>query len=143
CNVAAQTIQRLVAPITRSPNSVPGAKVFTGAGRCIEDSATPCDPGAAGSCGKGHTCSPTVGDAARTTCQRAHGVCRRDTDCPRGATCRPRLVVATATDSDADGIPDPFDNCPTVANPDQLDSDGDGLGDACDSEPAVGLRSAP
>jgi hypothetical protein len=37
-----------------------------------------------------------------------------------------------ALDSDGDGYPDSFDNCPDVANPDQVDSDGDGIGDACD-----------
>ena len=37
--------------------------------------------------------------------------------------------------SDGDGVPDDFDNCINVANPDQLDSDGDLIGDACDPEP--------
>jgi len=36
-------------------------------------------------------------------------------------------------DVDADGIGDPCDNCPLVANPHQLDRDRDGLGDACDT----------
>jgi uncharacterized repeat protein (TIGR01451 family) len=37
-------------------------------------------------------------------------------------------------DSDNDGIPDECDNCPEIANPDQLDTDGDGIGDACDED---------
>ncbi len=36
-------------------------------------------------------------------------------------------------DSDNDNIADEFDNCPTMANTDQLDSDGDGIGNVCDS----------
>jgi hypothetical protein len=35
-------------------------------------------------------------------------------------------------DSDDDGVADASDNCPAVANPDQIDSDGDGTGNACD-----------
>jgi hypothetical protein len=34
-------------------------------------------------------------------------------------------------DTDGDGVGDPLDNCPDVANPDQADREGDGSGDAC------------
>ncbi len=37
-------------------------------------------------------------------------------------------------DVDDDGIPDILDNCPFLANPDQLDTDGDSIGDACDAD---------
>ncbi len=40
-------------------------------------------------------------------------------------------------DSDADGIPDIFDNCPFVYNPMQADGDGDMVGDLCDNCPTI------
>ena len=40
-------------------------------------------------------------------------------------------------DSDTDGAPDGTDNCPGVANSDQVDTDADELGDACDNGPVM------
>lgn len=50
----------------------------------------------------------------------------------QNATC---TVTNTAKDTDDDGVFDGIDNCPTVANTDQLDSDHDGIGDVCDETP--------
>ncbi len=40
-------------------------------------------------------------------------------------------------DTDADGVPDDRDNCPTIPNPDQLDIDQDGVGGLCDNCPGI------
>ncbi|HPU25903.1 MAG TPA: thrombospondin type 3 repeat-containing protein, partial [Phycisphaerae bacterium] len=45
--------------------------------------------------------------------------------------------AVTGTDTDGDGVPDATDNCPNVANANQLDTDGDGRGNACDNCPTV------
>lgn len=46
-------------------------------------------------------------------------------------------------DQDQDGLEDIRDNCPLVANVDQLDSDGDRTGDACDNCPESDLKVEP
>jgi len=48
--------------------------------------------------------------------------------------------VVFGSDMDYDGVPDLFDNCPTVANPDQADSDGSGFGTPV--QPYTALQTA-
>jgi hypothetical protein len=46
-------------------------------------------------------------------------------------------TLSYTDDADGDGKSDGFDNCPFVANRDQVDTDGDGVGDACDNCPSI------
>lgn len=43
-----------------------------------------------------------------------------------------QYAVGVTVDRDADGVPNPADNCIGSANPNQNDTDADGAGDACD-----------
>lgn len=122
CQDAGQDFQRIISPLAEEH------EVFFGVGRCVEDLQRDCGAG----CRPGEFCDGAAGQPA--TCHREHGSCRTGSDCPGSARCRPELIVATASDSDADGISDPFDNCPSAANPAQDDGDSDGAGDACEAE---------
>jgi hypothetical protein len=48
------------------------------------------------------------------------------------------ISVSGSCTDDGDSYADPIDNCPLVANEDQLDSDGNGVGDACQTGPLAG-----
>jgi len=43
-----------------------------------------------------------------------------------------QLRIDSCSDSDADGLDDCIDNCPSLSNPSQADCDNDGVGDACE-----------
>jgi len=47
------------------------------------------------------------------------------------------------SDEDQDGLNEDNDNCPAVANVDQVDSDGDGVGDVCDQCPSDPAKAEP
>lgn len=58
---------------------------------------------------------------------------------PCTGTFRPHFLVTSVgiSDQDGDGVRDEADNCPTVANADQVDENQNGVGDACEAAPTV------
>ena len=122
CERSGQSFNRLLGPLARTAGT---GQVFTGAGRCIEDTGRACTEHR--ECGRRGRCGESG------TCELQHGTCRHGADCPAGSQCTRELLIATAHDGDGDELPDPFDNCPTVSNILQSDADGDGIGDACES----------
>jgi hypothetical protein len=67
--------------------------------------------------------------------------CSPKGECPMGQTCDAEICViggpVTPPDQDGDGLADSKDNCPAVANADQVNEDGDMFGDACDPCPQL------
>lgn len=94
------------------------------------DAGEGCDAGAANgasvSCCTA-TCAPR---AAGETCRAATDPCDVGETCDGVASTCP--VDVSVPDGDDDGICDPFDSCPSTADPEQADDDGDGRGNACD-----------
>jgi Tol biopolymer transport system component/subtilisin-like proprotein convertase family protein len=130
CTEGGNNFQRLVSPLTQS-GGLNHVFIAPSQTRCIEDTGVVCGPDLP--CTSGQSCGE------KGTCEADRGDCETEADCSAGATCTGVLVTAAAADTDADEIPDPCDNCPTVPNPEQLDSDLDGAGDACD----VALQATP
>jgi Tol biopolymer transport system component len=110
------------------PFTAGGGEVFLGAGLCVEDLERHCDV-----CRPGEACGASAIDETQRVCQRLHGSCRANDDCPSATRCVKVPVVVAAGDADGDGLADPFDNCAERANIDQRDDNGDGVGDACDA----------
>jgi hypothetical protein len=55
---------------------------------------------------------------------------------PEGPDERTYDDVLAGTDTDADGVSNVIDNCPSLADPSQENLDGDPFGDLCDCKPA-------
>ncbi len=63
-------------------------------------------------------------DSVITRTWTASDACGNLVDCQQA-------ITIVEPDTDGDGVPDPLDNCPDTANPDQADADTNGIGDAC------------
>ena len=124
CNGAGQDWQKLVDPL--NPDST--GEVFTAMGECIEQvTGSPACVESSDCAEPGQTCNTDTG-----SCERSHGGCVTDADCPGGALCSATVQLATCRDSDGDEVCDMFDNCVIDSNPGQEDVDDDGTGDTCD-----------
>ena len=91
---------------------------------------------------EGQCDAPGVCEARPGACQRvAQPVCGCDevtysNDCvaAQSGVSIAYAGICGSRDTDGDGIPDEWDNCPEAANADQSDIDGDGAGDVCDHD---------
>ena len=101
--------------------------VFAGCYGPHAETGAPCTP-AAQNCPGGQTC---VTSGSGSFCESGAPA----DSAPPLDTAPPRPDSGAPGDRDGDGVPDPLDNCPDLANPDQGNEDGDALGDVCDPCP--------
>jgi len=93
-----------------------GARCEVGVGACLMHAYSLCSAD-----GLSTVCPVQPGQPAEEICDGTDNNCDGTVD----EGCDP-------TDTDEDGVPDIWDNCPAVANPNQVDVDSDGWGEACD-----------
>ena len=99
----------------------------------IVDAGEQCDDGNAVD---GDCCSSSCHlEPSTTVCRSSTGVCDPAESCTGTSPTCPADVFQP--DADGDGVCDPIDDCPAVADPVQSDLDSDGVGDVCDNCPFV------
>lgn len=98
-------------------------------GVCVSGAPVTC--AAPGVCQSANACDPSTGQCLATPV--ADGTpCSDGVACSGPDTCQSGACVSgPGADTDADGLCDGADNCPTTWNPSQLDLNLDGAGDAC------------
>jgi hypothetical protein len=78
--------------------------------------------------------NPKMGKGLTEECDGLDNDCDGVTDEGFPDTDKDGVADCVDKDTDGDGVQDFQDNCPLVANPDQLNSDNDSLGDKCDDD---------
>ncbi|MEO2137719.1 MAG: hypothetical protein ABGY28_09725 [bacterium] len=119
-----------------SGNGDAGVAVATPAGRCLNYGDN-CDND--DDCPTDWHCVEVDDDSL---CQRDHGVCQVEADCPPGSICQEQVIMVVSGDLDRDGVTDSADNCLEVPNLDQADENNDGRGDACSGSCGDGIADA-
>ena len=77
---------------------------------------------------------PSIGSLALEVCDGIDNDCDVGVDEDFPDTDGDGTADCVDSDLDGDAVDNDADNCPSVANADQLDQDGDGLGDVCDED---------
>jgi len=119
-------------------DGIPCTEDSCSAGQCLHVPGGDCNCESDADCDDGSFCNgEETCDLSTRQCVGGTPVsCQPGLECNEDAQgCVTVEVEPPPNDGDGDGWDSETDNCPEVANADQLDGDGDGVGDACDNSP--------